>query len=85
MNTFSLRTKSNRVFICSLGRGRLSFFSIASMYAWVPSSCGMFRYRLDTSIVASRAFGGIGVFSSREISSWVLFSRDGMLGRVDLR
>ena len=36
-------------------------------------------------MVASRASGSIGVFSSMLISSCVLFRRDEMLGRVGLR
>ena len=40
---------------------------MASRQASVPSSCGVFVYKLDTSMVASIALPGIGVFSKREI------------------
>ena len=43
--------------------------SMASRQASVPSSCGMFVYRLDTSMVASIALFGMGVFSRSEIKS----------------
>ena len=40
---------------------------MASRQASVPSSCGMFVHKLDTSMVANIALLGIGVFSTREI------------------
>ena len=42
---------------------------MASRQASVPSSCGILVYRVDTSIVASIALLGMGVFSKSEIRS----------------
>ena len=40
---------------------------MASRQAFVPLSCGILVYRLDTSIVASIELLGMGVFSRSEI------------------
>ena len=56
------------------------------MQVVVPSSCGMFKYKFETSIVNSRrASGGMGVFSRMVISSWVLLRSAGMLESVGFR
>ena len=81
--TFSLSTKSNRALVCSCGSGRLSF-SIMALLAFVPSSWGMFRYRLETSMVTSKASCGTWVFFSSVISSLLLLRSHGMLRRVGL-
>lgn len=44
--------------MCSCGSGRLFISSMALILASVPSSCGMFNYRLDTSVVTSRVSSG---------------------------
>ena len=43
--------------------------SVASKHALVPSSWGMFRYRLDTSVVTKS--GGMGFVSRMEMSSFI--------------
>ena len=83
--TFSLRTKSKSTFMCGLGRGRELLSSIAERQASVPSSCGMFKYKFDTSMVRRRASLGIGVVFKIWMSSCVLLRRDGMVERVGFR
>ena len=51
----------------SLGICEASMASMASRQASLPSSCGILLYRLDTSIVASIAVFGMGVFCKSEI------------------
>ena len=71
--------------MCGLGRGRELFISMARRLASVPSSCGMLRYKFDTSMVRRRASFGIGVVLSILISSSELFRRDGMVERVGFK
>ena len=69
VNTFSFKTKLKSCFRSSLGMGR-EFVSIrAFKLASVPSSCGILRYKFDTSMVSSIALGGIVVLSNIDSSS----------------
>ena len=55
--------------------------SMASRQALsLPSSCGILVYRLNTSIVASIAFFGMGVFSKSEIRWGESFMYEGVVG-----
>lgn len=69
----------------SLGMGKVLFSSIAFRHVSVPSSCGMFRYRFETSMVTRRASCGILVCSNSVMSSEVLLRRDGILVSVGFR
>ena len=53
------------------------FFMMASTTAVLPSPCGMFVYREDTSIEASMQPFGSSVFSIRLIKSIVSRRNDG--------
>ena len=74
--TFSLRTKSKSTFMCGLGRGRELFSSIAERQASVPSSCGMFKYKFDTS-------GGGHLRQESEIRVGSILGTDGRARRGD--
>ena len=64
----------------SLGICEASAASMASKQASLPSSCGILVYRLDTSIVASIAFFGMGVFSKSTIRWGESFMYEGVVG-----
>ena len=64
----------------SLGICEAFAASMASRQASLPLSCGILVYRLDTSIVASIAFFGMGVFSKSEIRWGESFMYEGVVG-----
>ena len=66
---FPFRTILKRLLKMVFGKSEILALFMASMQASVPSSCGMFVYRLDTSIVTKMVLGGNG-FDSRMAMIW---------------
>ena len=68
----------------SLGICQASVALMASRQASLPWSCGILVYRLGTSIVASIAFFGMGVFSKSKIRWGESFMYEGVVDTTGL-